>query len=194
MERPALIGLIGCTGAGKASVGDVLVRCGYRRVAFSDKVRELAARLHTLRASRDSAVDAVGMGYALLVDDDVVAQVRQATEDVLGPDVWLDACLPRVSSPFGRSAFSPEEPVVVVDVRSVNEARRVRNLGGVIWRVIRPGVGPADEDEARQLADIQADATVCNTGDLSDLHAVVQYMLDRWGEPLPDLLSEPAEA
>lgn len=182
MTRPVLIGLIGCTGAGRSSVGDALVRCGYRRVAFSDKVRELASRLGRCRPS----------GERTPVAD--VACLREAAQAVLGEDVWLDACLPRVSTPFGRASISPEEPVVVVDVVSANEERRIRNLGGVIWRVVRPGVGPADEAEARRLAALRSDATVCNTGSLSELHGVVQYMLDSWGEPLPDLISEPAGA
>lgn len=187
MSRPVLIGLIGYTGAGKASVGDALVRCGYRRIAFADKVRQLASQLGRCAPDGSDAVP------ALMTDDDV-ARLRRAAQDVLGEDVWLDASLPRVSTPFGRSSMSDDDPVVVVDVESVNEERRIRNLGGVIWRVVRPGVGPADDAEAERIAALRSDATVCNTGTLSELQSVVEYMLDSWGEPLPDLISEPAGA
>lgn len=184
MNRPVLIGLFGYRGAGKSSVGDVLVRNGYRRVAFGDKARELAARLARCRPHASRA----------LIGDEDVACLRTAAQAVLGEDVWLDATLPRVSAPFGRPSVTSDEPVVVVDVASGNEERRIRNLGGVIWRVVRPGIGPADESEARRVAALRSDATVCNTGSLADLHGVVQYMLDSWGEPLPDLISEPAGA
>jgi hypothetical protein len=163
LERPTLIGLSGFTGAGKRSVTDILVGHGYNAVDFDDKVLELSVRLLSGRA-----------------DGPGIEQVREAAEAVLGAQVWIDATLPKVSTPFGRSPLSAAKPLVVRHVRTASEARRIRNLGGVIWRVIRPGGRPADRAEQRQVDGLRPDATVCNTGTLADLHSVVRLMLQPW--------------
>lgn len=51
------------------------------------------------------------------------------------PDVWVDAAVRRAHD----METSGIRVVVIVDCRFLNEARRIRALGGEVWRVTRPG-------------------------------------------------------
>lgn len=60
---------------------------------------------------------------------------RYGTEghrDVFGQDFWLDAALPITLSDYGDALY------VVTDVRFANEAQRVRDLGGIVVKVLGP--------------------------------------------------------
>ena len=68
----------------------------------------------------------------------------------------------------------------MTDVRFPNEAQRIKDLGGVVWRVKRPGVGPANYHESETaLDDWPFDAVLENDGNLVDLSLKVNrfYMV-----------------
>ncbi|CAB5220449.1 hypothetical protein UFOVP233_79 [uncultured Caudovirales phage] len=73
--------------------------------------------------------------------------------------------------------------VVVDDLRFPNEAMAVRQMGGIIWRVIRPGVPVSDHPSERLQAEISVDATLLNTSSIGALcglvDAEVQKALNR---------------
>ena len=56
------------------------------------------------------------------------------------PDVWAKAGIARASWLEGNRIECPAMgPVVITDLRFVNEARLVREAGGEVWRIRRPG-------------------------------------------------------
>jgi hypothetical protein len=69
--------------------------------------------------------------------------------------------------------------VVIDDVRFPNEAEMIRNLGGELWLVDRPGVA-YDGDHASEgaLADVLPDAVINNSGSLENLQAIVHGLLE----------------
>jgi hypothetical protein len=59
---------------------------------------------------------------------------------------------------------------VLTDLRYANELARLRQLGGVFVRVIRPGVGPVNDHPSETALDDQpADVTVINDASLAKL-------------------------
>lgn len=97
---------------------------------------------------------------------------------VIHPDFWVGVAAAKVERAAG-STFrkSDRVPVKVVldDVRFQNEALMVRAYGGVVVRVVRPGMAPAAEVAAHlsEAMDFEADITLVNDGTLEDLHAKV---------------------
>jgi hypothetical protein len=54
----------------------------------------------------------------------------------------------------------PHYPVIVDDVRYINEAAAIRAVGGIIVRVVRPGLTPMNHSSETEQAHIVADYTI----------------------------------
>lgn len=109
-----IVALFGAPGAGKDTVAEMLVNgFGYRRVAFADKVRELAYRT---RPEIRHLVDTYGWEGAkreFLEVRCVLETVGDGAREVLGEDVWVDAAF--------KSLDTDNHDYVVTDLRKENE-------------------------------------------------------------------------
>lgn len=87
------------------------------------------------------------------------------------PHYWTTALANRVA--YARSELGASH-VVVTDVRFANEVVRLRNLGGLLWQVQRPGVeAGSTHASATDGSEFKPDAVVPNTGDVDRLREVV---------------------
>ena len=183
-----LIALCGAAGAGKDTVADMLPA---RKLAFADTLyREVA--------------EAFGVTVARLQMRDLKGTKQEcfALENVRGPEFFLefngneDWTAPhsprqilqwwgdyrRAQDPdyFVTAARfdlldGPRGPAVITDVRFPNEAAMVRQLGGQIWQIKRPGyeagsTGHASDTDGSEFA---PDLLVTNGGSLEDLRGTV---------------------
>jgi len=176
--KPHLIGLSGYAGVGKSTVGQILVdEYGYEQRAFADKLRELAWEAWPLIGASVRE-----MGYEEAKRDlplvrEFLVTLGAGARKVLGADVWVDALLPRHLPPchFWQEHY-PD--TVITDVRYANEALRIKQLGGQVWHIERPHIGPANEEEARSIALLpRADRYIANTGSIDFLREEVKRAL-----------------
>lgn len=182
-DQRRIIGLSGYAGAGKDTVAAELLYNRdpeYTRVSFADPIRDLALAVNDDMAIRpgefgyerfaalDGAVVLVpmqdvlkGFGYDWTEAKKVPA-VRKHLQGlgagcrfVFGEDVWVDTAMERL----------PEGPIVVTDCRFPNEALAIKDAGGYVVRVTRPGV-EAVNDHITEVAldDWDFDAHVYNEG------------------------------
>lgn len=173
-----LLGLLGYAQHGKDSTADVLeTQLGYKRYAFADQLRLAVATLDPFLPTGIRYNQLMeSQGYELAKKNPEVRRLLQVmgTEvgrDIFGEDVWTSA--------LGRK-LAREKPdlAVVTDVRFPNEAEFIRDLGGELVHVSRPGfdsgVGTMHASEAHvaALAD-EADLFIYNNGTLQDLHREV---------------------
>ncbi len=179
-----IIGIAGRAQHGKDTIGKVLVEhYGYQRVAFADKVRELALIVdpHILCPAD------VGMEFRYLselVRADgwdrtkqhsrvrwLLQRLGEGARNALGEDVWVNAAFNNIHS--GN--------YVVTDVRYQNEVNAIRNRGGKVWRVTRPdfdnGVDPNHPSEAN-VALLDVDVDIANDGTVEDLAAKVAGLME----------------
>lgn len=122
------------------------------------------------------ALQTLGTEWGRACHEDIWAKlgVRRAKEWERCPYVQFDDGDTRPMDPPGIAVFT--------DCRFLNEARAIREAGGVIWRIVRPGAGlqgqaGAHASELEQDA-IEADATISNVGSLSDLRRAVENLLE----------------
>lgn len=70
---------------------------------------------------------------------------------------------------------------VITDVRLRSEAQAIVDRDGIVLRIERPGVGPANGHHSEtELDDWPFDATVVNDGDIADLAGVVADLVLEW--------------
>lgn len=182
-----IIGISGYATSGKDTIADYLVKnYGFKKAHFSAKLKELLMKLNPL------------------VPDDYDQWMRVTeylTEGkLLGLDEWdyakkqpeirrlLQELGTRCRELFGKGCWGDvlfkelelyEEPIVIPDVRFTNEANRIREKGGVVWRVTRPGVGPINKHESETALDTYPywDNVINNNGSLDELYETIEAIL-----------------
>ena len=177
-----IVGLSGFARAGKDETAKVLVeKYGFVQVAFADKLREMIYQLNPIvnvdvyNGNRteylQEIIDRVGWGhYKETQYSDEIRRLLQrlgteAGRQTLWDTIWIDAAF----------AGLPEDAKVVVsDARFFNEFDAVRARGGEVWRIERPGVGPANSHASEMEAvDYEFDRYINNSKDLDYLEQMV---------------------
>ena len=178
--RRLIVGLSGRLRSGKDTAAQVLIGSGFSRESFAAALKEfmyavnplvpVSTNLHghpipTEHVRLAVLVDEIGWERAKDTHPEVRALLQrcgtEAGRGVLGEQVWVNAAMNRL----------PAGDVVFTDVRFPNEAAAIRNVGGVVIRVERPGLPNTDAHPSETaMAQYPFDATVVNDSTVADLH------------------------
>ena len=194
-----LIALCGAAGAGKDTVADMLPA---RKLAFADTLyAEVAAawgvEQHVLRCRETKETPQHTLSVSVCGDVDFKRfmlgripnwadrlkarsprQILQWWGDyrrAQDPDYFVNEARVRVMEMYSPSTHWDVTEFVITDVRFPNEAAMVRQLGGQIWQIRRPGyeaggTGHASDTDGDEFA---PDRVVTNGGSRDDLRATV---------------------
>ena len=125
--------------SGKTTVAQEIQKRGYKVNSFAQPLKDM---LHAMLKSMGYSEEVIHH-YVYVDKEALIPEFKVSARHMLrtlgtewgrtcvSPSIWIDHWLARVS----RCNFT-----VVDDVRFVNEAELIRNLGGQIWRIVRPGV------------------------------------------------------
>jgi hypothetical protein len=183
-----IVGVSGNAQSGKDTCADVLVeQYGFTKVSFADGVREFMVRL-------DPVLHFGGMETALLSEHiteggtpeqwawlkensdarEHMVAIGAGAREIMGEDVWIRAALAKMER-------APWTSFVLPDCRYANEARMIRGMGGEVWRIARPGVEPANDEEAHSLSEFNGDTAIFNGGSMGELQSYVDSLMKlRW--------------
>lgn len=198
-----LIGLVGRKRSGKDTVGGFLTEMiSARRVAFADPLKEFCREVFDFSEEQMSGdlkeqpdfryqrrCD-YGLHQAEGLDSDPCCPMclgkpthltpRHAMQQ-LGTE-WGRSCCEDIWVRYGlrkANELRKTSPVVITDVRFQNEADAVRQAGGEVWRVHRPGASDVAAGHASEVEQdsIVADLALENAGTLDDLRRAVAAAL-----------------
>jgi len=168
---PLLIGLCGPAGCGKDSVRSVLeLKHDFAGISFADPMRDMLRTLLvstgssgdyiTRRDLKEQPIPGLGVSYRHMAQTLGTEWARKC----LGEDFWLKVA-------GNTLAFLREQgyrQLVVSDVRFANEAEWIRNQGGEIWMIDRPGVAPG-RAHSSECINFRIDQVLRNHGTLAKL-------------------------
>lgn len=192
---PTLIGITGGRGSGKDTAYGIISEWAGEnnltsaRRAFADPLKWSFARIWfpdaTLEESvewcekikRNSVIDA-GNGAAVTGRQALQHYGYEAHREIFGEDFWIDQVVPIKN---WRDRFSTDgrltDICVVTDVRYENEAKRIREVGGVVWNIERDtGIIDLHSSEAG-IDKSLIDYTIINT-DLAGFKVQVENLAD----------------
>ena len=178
-----LIGIGGYAGTGKDAVATILEDShGFYGTFMSQPLNAALCRLNpqveVRRGEVFRYVDLINqLGYTKAKELPEVRRLLQAmgTEvgrDMFGQTIWVDLMEQTLA------AHKPDDDVVVTGIRFPNEASMIRELGGELWWVYRPGYGPVNSHSSDNTLSLRHfDRVVVNDGTLEDLEQLVTKML-----------------
>lgn len=178
-----LIGLCGFATSGKSATADILTEiAGFEQHGFADALREMALAIDPVIDHYDGQT----IHYAEYLREHGYKRAKQhpevrrflqrlgtdAVRSVFSANAWVDV-LHRQIGPWLHMG----KRIVLSDVRFLNEAEYVtRDHGkhGKLWRIERPGVGPAN-NHASELSHLHFDVDrVLRANDLQELRIIVE--------------------
>lgn len=142
-----IVGLSGYAQTGKDTAAEVFVRYGFQRYSFADPMREMALAIDPIVGSDidapvrySQALRDLGYEEAKREYPEVRAFLQRLGTDggrkILGEDIWVDTAMRKMAE---------GGDYVIPDVRFRNEAEAIRNAGGMVFRINRPGYGPVND-------------------------------------------------
>lgn len=202
-----LIGLAGRKQHGKDTTASVLARYGYVKMSFADPLREMAEAVDPLISLadcpamvKDEILRGLGMEQRVLIPPQAVRYTEllqtigyerakeladfrgflqrlgsEGVRDVIGPETWVELAKDRI--------LECEERIVFADVRFPNEAEVIRDLGGVVWYIVRTGFEDGSDGHMSENALTASDADLVLTADSVEAleDAVRRAMSGAWG-------------
>ncbi|MFK0290301.1 hypothetical protein ACIQU6_07440 [Streptomyces sp. NPDC090442] len=179
------VGIIGRPRVGKDSAADHLIqRHGFTRVSIADPIKRAALGADPIIGWSKNAGEPVRLAktverYGWEYAKDTFPEVRRflwkmsvdGVATVLGEDVWTDAAVRAIRAVSG--------PVVVTDVRLIEEVKALRAEGLRMVYMTREGVPELDSREGEHLGPDAADFRLHNGGGLDELGVQVDALVTR---------------
>lgn len=176
-----MIGLSGWARSGKDTVADYLVqKHGFVKISFADQMRTALYNLNPnidlggYKISLRVAVDMMGWEELKSQSDDLRGLMQRMGTDVgrqmWGDDFWVNAAMKNLN---GKQKY------VFSDVRYPNEADAIYEGGGEVWRIVREGVGPANNHTSETaLNQYPFDRHLFNNAGIDDIWVFIENLLD----------------
>lgn len=173
MKNAPVIGISGRARSGKDTlVSFILAARGYGyRYGFADPLKRMLLALNIDCSdpfwvdNKETVIPALGVSLRHLMQTLGTEWGRQQ----VNPDLWVI---------LAKQALVDNGPgMLISDVRFENEATWIRQIGGQIIHLQRPGVSPVQTHASESgIAVLPQDIVLINNGTLEQLHHTVQEM------------------
>ena len=179
-RKPRVIGLAGGKGSGKDSVADYLVdKYDFHKISYAGPVKEILARTF-------------GVPIEWFYDQEEKESPKKELfwhtpwhlaqtlgtdwgRNMVDPSIWVS-----IAKEKAGKLHKEGKDVVISDVRFIEEAEAVSELGGLVWRILRRPDDPDTLSSERGISEDLVHDTICNFGSFNVLYAQVGVALARY--------------
>ena len=177
-----LIGITGAKGSGKDTLADAFIQKNFRSTKFAGALKDMLRTLYRCAGVNEVTIERKLEGDLKEEPCDVLCgKTPRWAMQSLGTE-WRNMIHTQLWSQIWESGVEAllleGAPVVCSDVRFHHEAAAIRDMGGYLIRVDRPGCGEGDQHASEvEMGDIQVDVTFSNIGTISQLHTKAEEYL-----------------
>lgn len=167
-----IIGLTGKARSGKDTAAEYLATIGFDHYWFSKPMKDACKVIF------DWSDQHVYGDLKEVVDPAFGCSPRQALQtlgtewgrDCIGENLWVD---------IAKAKMRCAENIVISDVRFDNEARAIREMGGFVIEIIRPGIKSVEAHSSEGgIGRKLIDKYVANSGTIDNLHERIRSIID----------------
>lgn len=168
-----VLGITGKARVGKDTFADVLVnRHGFRKISFADPIRSMVSEMTGIPVQdlidgplKEQIVPWIGQSPRQLMQSLGTDWARNTIDQ----NIWLNHAKRRIA----KMAEDPRiKGIVFADIRFDNEAFLIKELGGNVLHVYRPGVSSVNDHASEAgLKTFQTPFYVVNDGSLASFQS-----------------------
>ncbi len=183
IRTPRVVGFAGKAGAGKDTAAKALYPLGYEKIAMAAALKSMVRNLLDFQGVDPHTVERMMEGDLKEVENEYlggksprVAMQTLGTEwgrELISPTLWVDAVRRKIEA-------YPSVNFLITDIRFVNEAIMIRELGGTLIWIDRPNAETtqhAQHASETESAQFRCDHYITNGGDVDMLHHRVREAL-----------------
>lgn len=198
MNKLPVIGLVGHARVGKDVCASYISRrLGGVQIAFADKIKEILMEMFDL--DRDYFYGETGL-KDLEIDKYPGWSPRKLMQFIgtdsfrkVWDDVWINYTKKRIETIltkgycplYKEELWGKNKVVVVSDIRFINEAQAIKDLGGEVWKIVRPGQDGknlgykehASEKEQDLIPEEMLEVVVNNDSSLDELYKKLEICI-----------------
>lgn len=179
MSKVRIIGICGYARSGKDEAAKALVALGWTRAAFADALKQEA--LNAIRMSLIAAGHNPPSDLETIFTNPETKELYRPflveygrTLRKLDPDHWVRRLYRELDA---------DRRYIITDVRYRNEVDFIHKEGGLVVQIVRPNVGPANNEEKVSMELVRADYHIYNNGTIDRLHGeMVTYAKEKASE------------
>lgn len=169
-----IIGLTGYKGSGKNTAAECLN--DFRQVSFAHPLREVCKTVFGLTDEE--------MSDRVLKEKPLSRWPYQSPRRILqtvGTDMFRKMYPGTWIEHFRRNAESFQGNLVVTDVRFADECDTIKEMGGYIIRIVRPGqqLDSDSHESERAIDSLQIDHSVINSGTTDELSVAINELVEK---------------
>lgn len=183
--KKLIIGLGFQARAGKDTVAEYLVNnYGFKRYAFADRLKEVCSSLMHENAFGDGFKTSsfeTSPGVAM-TGGQLLQRAGVALRNTIDEDLWVNIVRKQIEE-------SDYTHIVIPDCRFINEGHIIKEMGGVLVRIRRPGIASDLHISEQEGAKINWDHMLVNDGTLDLLNWKTDCLLATLGVPVNDMLA-----
>lgn len=172
-----IVGLAGKKGSGKSTAALALMNADFELMSFAQTLKLMARvlmsdcglterQIQHAQAYKEEVMPLIGTSYRYLCQTLGTEWGRQH----IHPDLWVIAARHHASKAMGDVVFD--------DVRFENEARMIRDSGGIIIHIHRDLPGHDAHESEKGIEFVEGDYSISNDGDIDDLQSTVLMLVD----------------
>lgn len=157
-STPALVAFTGLARSGKTTAAKFLLSEGYERMSFADPIKQMVRCLTPLL---DKNSEPPGFGGK------TIRELYQTLgtdwgRNTVDTNLWVNLGRERIQSLLLDTMEGINRGVVIDDLRFDNEAALIKELGGVVIQIERPGIKAMEHISEAGVSTELLDAVLCN--------------------------------
>lgn len=170
--------------SGKTFTAGILTQQGYYSMSFAEPIKRMAVEfIMSFGYTKDQALK-----FAWVDKEREISEIKATPRYILqtlgtewgrkclSSELWTNCMMHRIASYLKKENCG----IVIDDVRFINEAEMIKEMGGEVWMIVRPSAVNLTEHESEGGLDTWGlfDRVIVNDGTIADMRKKIDQCVE----------------